>query len=360
MKLFLKLSLIALTVLSLSLAGCRPPELESAVMEFNKGRYESAKEKAKVATEKNPEVAEGWWIYGISSIETAKSLDDYSTGKHALDKAKELDTKTYGKKAEDYQYSQYGNSYNLSVKYFNQASALTSGDSANVVLDKVIEKAQIAAIFKPEKAAIYTLIARSYLTMKNTDQAGEYYQKAYEMGPDSLSIQFDLAYFLFSQKKDYKGAIIYFDKIVANPKDSEAANTFKNDSYQLLAACYDALGEPEKIKEAYINALSINPDNDKINFNLGTIYFQEQNLADAEKHFTSALDTGMDTPEVYLYLGNCRNVLHKYDEAREVLEMGVSKYPDNGEMWNQLGKAYAHLNLRKEAEAAFKKAKDSE
>ena len=95
MKQLLKVALVLLAALTLTLTSCRPPELETAVMEYNKKRYETAKEHALEATEKYPEKAEGWWIYGSSTMEIAKNYDDYVDGNAALDKAKKINEITY-------------------------------------------------------------------------------------------------------------------------------------------------------------------------------------------------------------------------------------------------------------------------
>jgi tetratricopeptide (TPR) repeat protein len=196
-------------------------------------------------------------------------------------------------------------------------------------------------------------MARSYDIMKKSDLAGENYKKAYEIAPDSIGTQFDYGFYLFNSK-DYEGCVKVLDKVVKTDRKDETAITYRTNAFAIMESAYQMMKQEDKVKELYLEHLKLDPKNPQLNFNIGISYYQEQNLKDAEKYFKAALESGLDQAEAYLYLGNCRNVLEKYEDAKKVLEEGVEKYPDNAEMWNQLGKAYAHLNMRKEAEKAFK------
>ena len=58
--------IFALLLFSLTLLmnACRPPELEQAVIDYNGGRFDSAYEQAKMATEKYPDNEEAWYYLG--------------------------------------------------------------------------------------------------------------------------------------------------------------------------------------------------------------------------------------------------------------------------------------------------------
>lgn len=356
MKSYLKIFLLVLSALSITLTSCRPPELESAVMEFNKKRYEKAREKAFVATQKYPMNAEAWWFLGITAIETAKNIDDYKAGNEALLKAKELDATQFGKKVDDIRYSTYGINFNRSVKYFNQATKFT-GDSLITTANKAIEKGEIAAIYNSKSYMIYNIIARSYELQKNIEKADESYKKEYEAAPDSIATQFDYGYFLFAQKKDFKAAIPYLEKIVENPRTDQDAIDYRKDTYLLLSQAYQLAGQTEKAEEKYIKAIEHNPANSALPYNLALIYYTAKNYEGSAKYFSLSAERGYENGDAYTFAGNSYNLLKKFEDAANILKKGLEVFPDSGQMWSEYAKALVHLNKKEEAEAAYEKAK---
>lgn len=356
MKSYLKIFLLVLSALSITLTSCRPPELESAVMEFNKKRYEKSREKAFVATQKYPMNAEAWWYLGITAVETANKIDDYKAGNEALLKAKELDATQFGKKVDDYRYSLYGMNFNKSVKYYNQASKFT-GDSLKTTANKAIEKGEIAAIYNSKSYMIYNIIARSYELLKDKENADESYKREYETAPDSLATAFDYGYFLFSQKKDYKASIPYLEKIVANPRNDQDAIDYRKDTYLLLSQAYQLTGQEKKAEEKYIKAIEHNPDNSALPYNLALIYYTAKNYENSAKYFTISAERGYENADAYTFAGNSYNLLENFEDAAKVMEKGLEIFPDSGQMWSEYAKALARLNKSKEAKAAYEKAK---
>ena len=357
MKQLLKVALVLLAALTLTLTSCRPPELETAVMEYNKKRYETAKEHALEATEKYPENAEGWWIYGSSTMEIAKNYDDYVDGNAALDKAKKLNNNEYGKKVDDYKYHQYGTNFNKCVSYYNQAAKLSESDTLKAVVNKSIEKGMIAAIFNPTKSGIYSIIARAYTLLQDTVNTLKYYEKAYEVAPDSISIAFDLGYFYYSKKQDYAKTIKYLEPVVNSTRTDDNTIAYKKDGYVLLVQAYELSDQGEKGKAILIDAVEFNQDEPGLPFTLAMKYYRDQNWSEASKYFSLSIERGMEDPDPYLFAGSCKNLDKDYEGARILLEEGTEKFPDNGQIWNELAKSYAQLAMKKEAKNAFEKAK---
>ena len=74
----------------------------------------------------------------------------------------------------------------------------------------------------------------------------------------------------------------------------------------------------------------------------------------AIEYFALSIQYNEDFLSSYQLKGNAELLLKKYDEAKETLETGTEKFPEDYQMWNDLSICYALLNetvKAKEAEA---------
>jgi Flp pilus assembly protein TadD len=90
--------------------------------------------------------------------------------------------------------------------------------------------------------------------------------------------------------------------------------------------------------------------------NLATIELQEDKLAAAEQHITTALAQSPNDAYNLATLGYLKLRQEKYDEALNVLSRAAERDPKNPEIQNYLGVTLSHQGQRMQAEAALRKA----
>jgi Flp pilus assembly protein TadD len=118
------------------------------------------------------------------------------------------------------------------------------------------------------------------------------------------------------------------------------------------------LGRTQDAIACYQKALLLNPENATAHFNLGTAWFQQQDLDRARHHLEQAdrLD-----PYAVLTLNNLATVLvlqKKYAEAAGVLSRLTELRPESPTAYYNLACVYALQDKKPEAVAALKKAVD--
>ena len=77
---------------------------------------------------------------------------------------------------------------------------------------------------------------------------------------------------------------------------------------------------------------SLIKDSGQAHFNLGLLDYDKMNYRNAARELTAALESGYDSPSVYTYLGAALLKAQLPDRAREVLEQGTKKYPQDVEL----------------------------
>jgi len=136
----------------------------------------------------------------------------------------------------------------------------------------------------------------------------------------------------------------------------------------LYAQNLDFAGENEEAINAYKNALIKNPEEKAIPFNLGLLLNKQANTIDdpaARKslmeeaiiYFKKAYDLDPDLKETYDILSTLLLQLERYEEAEEILNVGVERFPDSASMWQNLSFLHARLGNTKKAEEYYEKSK---
>ena len=82
---------------------------------------------------------------------------------------------------------------------------------------------------------------------------------------------------------------------------------------------------------------------------LGTVYFAEQKLDDAESAYLKAIEVHPAAPRAYINLGRVRSTEKKFEEAIEPLTKAVELQPTSGDANYLLGECY--IQLRKGSKA---------
>ena len=255
----------------------------------------------------------------------------------------------------------FANKFNAGVTSFQSFQKMENKDSeeAKQRLNQAIKSFQEASLIKEDYRA-RRLVAISYEQLGDTDKAIENYLVLTQLNPDTADAWNSLgrAYFY---KKDYEKSIEYFSKAFElDPEDGE--------SITFLAQTYDMLKRKDDAIEAYKKAVELNPEEKALPFNLGLLMVNSSSeegiseekknalLEGATQYMQKTLDLDPDFKEAYQLKGQSELLLKKFDDALNTLLAGIERYPDDANMWYNLGVTYANLNQKEKAEEAFAKA----
>ena len=83
-------------------------------------------------------------------------------------------------------------------------------------------------------------------------------------------------------------------------------------TYHMLAEAQNNLGEPEKARKSYEEAIKLNPQSASDHYQLGNIYLAGNFFALAAESYQSALGLGLDSPVLRYKLGSAYFNLRNY------------------------------------------------
>jgi Flp pilus assembly protein TadD len=354
-------TLFSLILLLSVLVSCRPPELEGAFVDFNAGRYDNALKLAKESTEKYPNNAEAWFLLG--QIYGKKSMFKEMTD--AFDQSLKIGT-TYQDKIKNERLYYFQTKYNDAVSKYNAFTKVEdqSSDKAKKVLQNAIVDFKHSIEITPNDYSSHRLIAVANNILNNEDEALLYYIKLTELYPDTVSSWLDLGIFHYN-KRDFEKAIVSLKKAVKiDPQNAEPIT--------YLAQSYDFSFQRDPAINAYKEAIKVNPEEKALPFNLGLLYIKSANdstistdmqtmyLKESVGHFERVIELDSEIKEAHQLKSTAQIRLEDWEGAKKTLLKGLDLFPNDADMWTNIGVCYARLNMKDEAEAAFKKAKELE
>jgi len=126
--------------------------------------------------------------------------------------------------------------------------------------------------------------------------------------------------------------------------------------FNLIGACYKALGQLEGSAQMYKVAVRIKPDYVEAHNNLGNIFKDLNQLDDAVKSYKRAIVVKPDYAEAHNNLGNALKDLNQLDDAVKSYKKAIVVKPDFAEAHNNLGNAFKDLNQLDDAVKSYSKA----
>jgi tetratricopeptide (TPR) repeat protein len=338
--------------------GCRPPELEQAVIDYNAGRYDNALEEVVMATEKYPENEEAWYYLGEIQgrkgmikemvVSFNKSLEIKNTFQAQIDLAKS---------------NYYSKFYNDGVSSYNSMIKISDKQSPEGIktIDRVMHNFTNALYIKNDYMA-NRLMAIAYQFKNDDENSLKFLKSAAEAAPDTVSAWTDLGYY-YQRKKEFNLAAEQFKRgLETNPNDSECLIRY--------AESLDMGDNKDEAIEAYKSASERVPNEKAIPFNLGLLLFKKATGSEEEEakknefmkeavvYFEKAQKLDPNIKEIYDLLGTLLLQLGEFSRAKELLEQGVEIFPDSSSVWQNLSFLYAKMGDKKKAEEAFKRSKE--
>ncbi len=342
--------------LSLTLLGCRPPEVEGVVINIDRGLYDKALEVAQQAIEKYPNNAEAWFYYGWLQGKKGNFEEMSKAYDKALALNPDMPVKLEGKKLpakmaiEDTRMRFYAESYNSGVQIYNKALQTDDPEQRKALLEQARQKFLAAKTIYPTRTDYYRPLAVTYLQLGDTTQAENLFMASLDAQPDNDSLVVLVGDFFLQAGKLDKATELYNRALKINPNNVEA---------------YISLGELEakrqnwdKSVQYFAKASELAPKNAAVAFNVAVSFYNQERYEEAIPYFQKVLKLEPDNEQATGLLAVCYLQTKKYQEAQTLLEEATQKHPDNVDYWNYLAIAYANQNMKDKAEAALRKVKE--
>jgi len=339
------------------LAGCKPPDLEGALLHVKNERWDEALVLAEKVTKEHPDNAEGWYTLGYIYGKKNRIEDMLD----AYDKCQSIDN-THDEQIKAEKYDYYAKKFNAGAAKYNEFLSQENPESeeAIAIMEESIKDFEQSNMLNPNFRAL-VLAAQGYNQINKKDEALQKYKKLTEDYPDSSSAWVNLGRFYYNNKE--------YEEAIPNFKKATKIDSSDSDAYVLIAQSYDFLDKKEEAVPYYKTAVLLNEEDSAVSFNLGLLYYKlaigEKDEAQKNKYFESAieyfslsLEYNEDFLSSYQLKGNAELLLKKYEDAKETLEIGTEKFPEDYQMWNDLSICYALLNQSEKAKQAEARANE--
>jgi len=354
LKLASILIFFSLSVLFLA-AACNPPDLEGALLHVKNERWDDALILAEKVTKEHPTNSEGWYTLGYVYGKKDRIEDMLK----AYEQCKSID-KTHDQQIEAEKFDYYAKKFNSGASKYNAFLKQENPESeeALAIMEESIKNFNESNMLNPSFRAV-VLAAQAYNQINRKEDALKSYKSLTETYPDSSSAWLNLGRYYYNNK-EYEEAITNFEKATdIDSSDSEA--------YVLLAQSYDFLDKKEEAVPYYKIAVSLNEEDSAVSFNLGLLYYKlaigskdeaqkNESFESAIEYFDLSIIYNEEFMSSYQLKGNAELLLKKYEEAKETLEIGIEKFPEDYQMWNDLAICYALLNETDKANEAQARA----
>ncbi len=157
----------------------------------------------------------------------------------------------------------------------------------------------------------------------------------------------------FCELKDYKKAIIAFNKVILlNPQDESA--------YYNMGLSYQKLEKYEFAMQAYAESININPKEFDVHFQMGIINAEKKKYKKAKENFISAALLNNENPITFYNLGVAFGKIKEYELSIKYFKKSIDYNSKDLEAYINLGVVYGNLNKNKLAIDSFKKGLEIE
>jgi tetratricopeptide (TPR) repeat protein len=169
--------------------------------------------------------------------------------------------------------------------------------------DRAIDLLEDAVAQDKTKTSYRLNLARAYRYAGKPDRAISNLEEILKASPDHVEAGQTLAE-LYAAAKRWKDVVRVLDPLL----------TYRHDylTYHMLAEAQNNLGNRDKARTAYEEALKLNPQSASDHYQLGNIYLAGNFFALAAESYQSALRLGLDSPVMRYKLGSAYFNLRNY------------------------------------------------
>ena len=217
--------------------------------------------------------------------------------------------------------------------------------------DKAVELLTKAVESDGAKTGYRLNLARALRFAGKEDAAVEQLENILKTAPDHVEAGQSLCE-IYASRKNWKEIVRVLDPLLK----------FRHDypNYHTLAEAYYNLGEMDKARKNYEEAVKLNPKSAVDHYQLGNIYLGINAFALASESYQTALRLGFDSPVLHYKLGSALFNLRNYFGAISIREVKSGKPGTIQEKWYLIEAAPGgkdHFRCAPEISAAYQVAK---
>jgi tetratricopeptide (TPR) repeat protein len=243
--------------------------------------------------------------------------------------------------------------------------------------DLAFKNTQELMVLRPESAFAYILAACTAEKQNKTEQAEQYYQKALELNPESITVKIYYAQFLSERQPDTaldilqqlwqfeeakQHVALLMNNILFERGEYKRCSEFLNEAIKInpdnaylwfsLGASQFYMGETDNAVTSMARAVELFPERGPFRGQLARMMEQTGKLDGAEKHFRELLNIESDNPVVHFWLAQflAKHRPEAKDEALKEARFALS-LPAKGRIPKQIiEKLIAELQSQTEQE----------
>lgn len=231
--------------------------------------------------------------------------------------------------------------------------------------DLTMRAFQSAVGVNPERSTFHSAVGILYAEQANWDKAFPYLEKALEINPDDVDALFSLGCHYLEENNNLSQAVgllskaIRVDKMFAHAYHNlaqaymmiddidKAVATLKKllknipddiDAHNTLAQIYtNFMNEPQKGVHHYRKVLAMEPENNDLWFELGSVYLEDlEDVDNALDAFQRCVRFDEDDTIAYYMLGECHRRKGNNEAAMDAFLRSISLRPDNAGPRNRI------------------------
>ncbi len=253
----------------------------------------------------------------------------------------------------------------------------TQGD-----LEAAVDSFRRGAEAKPDLAHVRSSLGATLALLDRDDEAEAAFSAAHGLDPKDLDALNGLGGLRFG-KRDYKGALDYYERATEADPKSPVAHTSMGTALDKLERQDEAIASYRRAIEAdpdHLEALvhlarlltgqksfdevetilehsrSLRPSDAEVEFHFGNLYLAKGESERAIDHFEAALDMRGDLSEALNNLGNALQNVGRVEEAIKTFHKAIEANPESAFAWNNLGNALTAQKKLDEALDAYRRA----
>ena len=383
MKKALSILVVLSMVLGLSAFSCSSTELTSAKLYIQQKNYDKAKDALEKEIAKNPKSDEGYYLMGYINGEQS-DLEDMVKN---FNKSLAISNK-FEKSITDSKKYYWQDNFNKGVGLFNKGTKVTDADSSKMFFNKSIEKFENCNRVEPDSVGSYQ---NMFYAMINAGRAEAELEapllkilelkKSPEAYVDLSKVYNNQALTLMNSFKDTKNiddsvkAMAIYDKEIELLEDAQKLYPENSEVLAQLSNAYVDANKLDVAMETFKKGIEKDPENEVYRYNYGVLLLGANDFDGAAKQFQKAIDIKNNYTSAYYNLGvtylkwgvalqdkaideNSDDLTYKekFQMAVIPLERYLQDNPEDGAMWDYLGKVYANLGETDKSKEAFDKA----
>jgi tetratricopeptide (TPR) repeat protein len=361
---------------------CSSTELTSARLYIQQKNFDKALEVLQDEVTQNPKSDEGYYLLGYvygEKGEMEKMIESFEQSIAISNK--------FSKEINESRAYHWANSFNKGVNLFQRGSRTVDEDSSKMYYNMSVNEYQNAIMLQPDSAETYRNLAFVYLTMNKNEESIVPLQKLVDLEKSEDGYQYlgEVYYTLASNKminfknsgdqQDSTDAVELYNNAIDVLEEGRKLYPENADMLVALSNSYLGANKIDVAMDAFKEGVEKEPDNKYYKYNYGVLLLGAEMFEDAETQFLKAIEIDSEYENAiynlavtYVKWGTDLNkkaeeqgvisedYKKKYEMALPYLEKVVEKDPENGQIWELLGKVYSVLGMQEDATNAFNKA----